>query len=210
MKTRNLLLLALLAMTGGCNLIAYPFVVLFHSADKKVKAEYKGLEEKKTALIVAASPGTEFEYPNARASVAMATTYELGSKVKNIVMVDWEKIDNFQREDMDWLGVSMADVGKKFDAQRVLYVDLIEYSTQEEFSVNLLRGRMTAEVRVYEMDSLTPDEPVYQTEVTMIFPEKAPVPMSDESTRAWVETQSIRNLSVDIARKFYNHTIPNK
>lgn len=209
MKKQSLFLISILFLVGGCNLFT-PIAVLFHSKEKKVKAEYKGLEEKKTVIIVEASPGTEFEFPNARANVALATAYELGSKIKKVTVVDWEKIDAFQRDDLDWLSLPVSEIGKKFDAQRVLYVDLIEYTTMEEFSVNLLRGRMIVDLRVYEMDGPRPDEPVYQTEVSVIYPENTPIPLSDESTKARVELQTIRNLAIDIVRKFYDHKIPKK
>ena len=73
-------------------------------------------------------------------------------------------------------------------------------------SVNLLRGRITAHIRIYDRQSAQPDKPCYETEVSIVFPEQGPLPMSD-SARMGIEQQTLVLFAEELARKFYKHKV---
>ena len=102
--------------------------------------------------------------------------------------------------------ITEAEIAAKFDAQRILYLDLIQFASRETDSVNLLRGRIWAQVRVYEIDSADPEKVAYETEVQVIYPEQAPTPISDNA-RIAVRQGSINLFAQELARKFYTHKI---
>jgi hypothetical protein len=204
-----LLLICLILPWAGCNILEFPFYVLFGSTSTTVKAEYTGLKNKRVALVVSGQPGIDFEYPYARMDVALASAQVISRHVENVTFVEQEKIDKFQQTDFDWYVLPMSEIADKFDAQQVLYLELIQFTLVETDSVNLLRGRIEAHLRVYDRQSPQPDIPSYETDIGVIFPEHGPVPMSD-SARMGVQQQSLMLFAEALARRFYKHKIPNK
>lgn len=193
-------------LLGGCNWLEYPLYVIFGDSKTRIKAEYPGLHEKKTAVLVMTTPAVDFEHPYAQFELASVLAQALGQNVKNAQLVDPEEIDRFQREDLDWLSLPIDEIGRKFGAQRVVYVDVIQYTTAEENSVNLLRGRIWADVSVYDMESAESTFPCYNSEIMVVYPEYAPLPMSS-GAQGRIEGESIRLFAEQVSRKFYDHRI---
>jgi len=206
---RTALLFILTIFLGGCNVLEYPVYVLFGSRSKKVKAEYTDLEGKKIAIMVAGRTAIDFEYPYARMDLALAAAQSIRQNVKKTEFVDQEKIDTYQREDIDWYSLPLSEIGRKFGAQRIVYLDLLQFSMTETNSVNLLRGRIEAQLRVYDMESDQGDIPCYESEVGVVYPEYAPRPRSD-SARIEVQRESILLFAEKLAQKFYDHKVPIK
>ena len=96
--TSTFILLGIVIWMGGCNFLSYPFYVLFGGQEAKVKAEYTGLEDALTAIVVAVGPATEFEHPMVRSNLAMASAYEIGEEVEGATFVDQQAIERFQQE----------------------------------------------------------------------------------------------------------------
>ena len=112
--------------SSGCNLLTYPTYILFGQTHQSVKAEYRDLAGKKIAIIVAGQPAIEFEQPYARMDLALVSAQSISDHVKNVTFADQDQIDRFQRESLDWYSVSISEIARKFDAQSVLYIDLIQ------------------------------------------------------------------------------------
>jgi len=201
------LALALIFSVSGCNYLTWPVYVLFGQSNKKVKAEYPGLKNQKTALIVATTPAVDFEYPYIRNDLALGITNVLSQHIKGIKFIPQEKIDAFISENLDWVSLPISQIAARFDAQRILYLDLYEFTLREPESVNLLRGRISAAVRVYEIDSPQPDQPVYQTELSNVYPESGPTFYSDTALMM-VRQRTLPPFVDQLARKFYDHKIP--
>jgi len=208
MKKRLLITITLLPIVtlAGCNLLEYPLYVLLGDSTVSVKAEYLGLRDKRIAVLVMTTPAVDFEHPYAQLELTNQLSLVLSRHVKDSQFVDPEEIDRFQREDLDWLRLPIHKIGQKFDAQRIVYLDIIQYTMSEENSVNLLRGRIWAEVSVYDMEATEPDTPCYTTEITVVVPEHAPVPIGG-GARQQIELQTIQMFAEELAHKFYDHKI---
>lgn len=206
---RYILIILLPFVAVGCNLLELPAYVLFGQSSKSVKAQYKGLKGTKTAIIIATGLAADFEYPNARMNVALASAQAIGEHVKKVEFVDATEIDTFQEENIDWAAIPFSSIGSKFDVQRILYLDIYQFTLYEENSINLLRGRISAAVRVYEMDSPNPDQPAYRDEIIVLYPEGYPMALSDAAMQN-VHFNTITIFADQLAKKFYNHKIPIK
>jgi len=204
-----LLLFSLLLPCCGCNLLEFPVYVIFGQSHTTVKAEYTGLQNQTVALIVSGQPAIDFDYPYARMDLALACAQAIGQHVKNVKFVDQEKIDQFQQAVFDWYVLPMSDIAARFEAQRLLYLELLQFTLVEIDSVNLLRGRISVQLRLYDMESDQPHTPSYESELAVVFPENAPLPMSD-ATRTALEQHTISLFADELARKFYKHKIPGK
>jgi hypothetical protein len=189
---------------GGCNYLAYPAYVLFGGNEKKVKAAYKNLKGKKIAIFVVSRPAFDFEYPYASMNIGLACAHTISKHVKDVTFVEQDKIQDFQLENLDWLSMPVSQIAKRFDAERLIYIDLYEFTMYEQGSITLVRGQVSADVRIYEMDSPAPDNETYKTEIKILVPPNAPVPASEESLYA-INQQSIMTFAEELAKIFYDH-----
>jgi len=194
-------------LLGGCNILQWPLYVLFGKGTTKVKAEYAGLKNQRIAIIVATGPGINFEYPYARTNVALASAQVIGKYVKNAQFVAQDKIEAFQMENLDWATLPVETIGRKFDATRILYLDLYHFTMHEENSVHLLRGHIRSSARVYEINGS--GKAVYQTDISVKWPEHGPRPMS-EATLARLQMETIVKFAKLLACKFYDHKVTAK
>jgi len=201
-KYLSLLLLPLLL--GSCNWLEYPAFIIFGKTHENVKAEYTNLKGKRVAIIIAGLPAIDFEDPYARMDMALASAELIRQEVKGVEFVDQEKIDRFQHENLDWISMPMSQIGKKFAADRVLYIELMQFTTVEPDSINLVRGQIWTQASIYEMDSPQPNVPAYETEIEVVYPEQGPLPMSD-TARIGARQQIIILFARDLSRKFHNH-----
>ena len=194
---------------GGCNLLELPAYVLFGQSHKSVKAEYRGLKGTTTAIIITTGPAVDFEYPYARTNVALAVAQAITENVKKVKFVDQDSIDIFQQENLDWASFPISRIGQKFGAQRVLYLDLYQFTMYEQSSINLLQGNATAALQIYEIDGPQPDRPAYRSEVAVQYPPNNPVAVSDAALLN-IRINTIKLFADQLARKFYNHKVPLK
>ena len=208
MNKRLVMIVVLLGVSilGGCNLLEYPLYVIFGDRTESVKAEYPGLRDKRIAVLVMTTPAVDFEYPYAQLELTNLVSLVLSQHVKGAQLVDPQEIDRFQREDLDWLRLSISEIGRKFDAEQIVYLDVIQYTMTEEKSVNLLRGRIWAEVSVYDMAAAQANRARYTTEVTVVYPEANPVPV-DGGARQHIELRTINMFAEELALKFYDHKV---
>lgn len=207
MRKDHLLLivcLPVLLLAAGCNLLEFPAYVLFGTTTETVKAEYKGLEEKRVAILIMTDSGVDFEFPYLRLDLALTAANHLKEKIDEITFVEQDKIDRFQRNDLDWNRLSMAEIGKRFQAQRILYLDVIHFSTFEENSIGLLRGRAEIDIRVYEIDSPTPEKPAYKSQLAILYPEDVPLALSDTAQQQ-VMQRTLYLFGTDLTKKFHTH-----
>jgi hypothetical protein len=195
---------ATLCVLPGCNLLEFPMYVLFGSSTVTVKAEYKGLEETRTALVIMTDSGTDFEFPYLRLDLALMAGTLMKEKIDELTLVDAETIIRFQRNDLDWYRLAMTELGKRFDAQRIVYLDVIRFSILEDNSIGLLRGRAEADVRVYDMTSDKPEKPVYQTAISITYPEQVPIPLSDTAQQQ-VMQRTLYMFGTELTHKFVDH-----
>lgn len=194
-------------LLGGCNIFEFPAYVLFGRTEKTVKAEYTSLVGHKSAILVVGPAGIDFEYPYARADLSLATSSFIRQNLDKVDFVDQETIDRFQYQHFDWYALPLSTVAHQLGADRLIYIELIQFSLVELDSVSLLRGRVLANVRIYEMESSKPDQAAYETEIFVLFPESAPVPMSDTAQIA-VRQRAIVMFADQLAKRFYRHKEP--
>ena len=160
-----LLLLPILAASGGCKLVA----LFANPPMKDVVAEYPYLTDKRICIVVRADQEMEFEFPNLRWEVADHVRVALEANIEGVTVVEPRRVVDFQNSNPDWELMDPAVVGKRFRADRVLEIDLTQYTTREPESPHLYRGYITAALSIYNTEY--PDsEPAYQAEVRTVYP----------------------------------------
>lgn len=199
-------LLVVLAVLPGCDLARYNAWLLFgEGAHVTVPAEFEGLKGKRVAVVVFADERTRYENYLAPLTLSMEVARELEQRVDGAKAVNPQRILRYQRENIDWDAADKTELGRLFDADYVLFIALVEYSTRELGSVNLYRGRITAEASLWDTDLPEREARVWrESAVGVLFPEKDPVGQlgySDRQIRAVTE----RLFAEKLIRKFHKH-----
>lgn len=144
------MLLAVVSL-GGCGAIGYlGYLIAPDMSKKDVKAEFAGLAGQRVAIVVFAGPDVLYDYPYARYELGASVKSELEKNVKGISVVSPRTVLKFQDETIDWEAMPRTEIGRKFDADYVLYIAVIEYQTQDPGSVGVYHGKVVAETSLYD------------------------------------------------------------
>ena len=201
-------MLGFIPLLASCNLLT-PFVVLAgHS--KKVAAEFDKLAGKRVAVLVWTEPATLFDYPHVRFELA---TYigdklfaEMGQRNLGTQVVDPRDVEDYLQKNLD-AQIDPYAVGRKFNADYVVYLELLEFQIRDAQAPQFLRGRIQASVSVHDIHAERESQRRYElTPVQCVHPEEAPVLMSATNSPV-IREATYRKFAEQVARKFYEHTI---
>lgn len=201
--------LALGPMLMGCQWFAAPFLLWGEEPTRSVPAEYPYLTGKKVLILVWADTDTLFEYPQVQLEVsehvaaAITSADELAKKKgPRVAIVPNRQVTTYQRNEPHWDRAHPGAIGKEFSADRVLMLELTQYTTREPESTHLYRGRIAGNIKVY--DPAYPDaRPTYKSSVEVAYP--------PESQGEWgTDDRAIRKASMElfasqVATKFFEH-----
>ena len=189
--------MAVLGATG-CQLIG-----LFFHSDKEVKAEYPFLAQKRICLIVRADLETQSMYPHVQFEIADHVRGELEANIRPVTVIDPRKVVDFQRADPSWETLDPAAIGKRFGADRVLEIDLTQYTTREPENEYLYRGHIAAAIRIYQVEYPN-SKPSYKAQVQVAYPERGGQWGMDERS---IRAASMELFAHEVAGKFFDHTV---
>lgn len=199
-----LLLAALLVPMAGCRLLATPILLWGSEPTKQIPAEFPHLQNKKVCTLVWAEMDTLFEYPQVQYELSEHVRAALEGTVPGISFIPNRQVVDFQRRTPEWERSDPVVLGARFGAERVLMIELTQYGTREPDSPHLYRGRISANVKVY--NAARPNTaPVYRTVVETVYP--------PDSVGQWgSDDRSIRRgtmeaFASDVAGKFYDRTV---
>ncbi len=159
-------------------------------------AAFPGLEEKKVAVVVV-SNSELFGPTSTSTELGNRINRLLAKKVKDIQLVDSQKIDNWIDEN-GWDMIDFVSIGRGVEADMVLAIDVDSLSLHD--GATMFKGRTNVHVVVYDMQS---GQEVFSSSPPQIeFPTTAGVPATSTSEREF------RKLFLDavagrIARNFY-------
>jgi len=205
-------LLFALAITTGCNFAGLLVAPLQDVPDRRnVTAEYTGLQNRTVAVLVNADEVTLFGHPNADANVARAVSGRIASLVPGAQVVNPKDIIKFQQDNPYWNTLLYAELIKKLDVDRVVSVDLVDYTTNEPGNVHVMRGRVSANIGVIERagtqtTTSDPDNLAYAKLVTIEFPKESTVGVVN-ADRQTIELGMLDRFSREVAHLFADHVI---
>jgi len=196
--------LAAVAGTGGCWLV--PYFVQDRHPKETIKAEYP-LEADRLIIIPYASTEVLFSDPRLPLEISRDLINEIAKRLgpKRVkIFINPVEVQRWQEANLEWPNISLVEMGKGFNADTVLYVELERYSLMEENSANLYRGRVRARIKVVQ--PAAPHNPVYETVVETVFPERAPVGVTS-STEQSVRTYTNLVFAENVVDKFIDHEV---
>jgi len=190
---------------SGCGRLLYFFGPWGRT--KTVPAEYSGLRNRSAAVVIFTDEKTQYQYPWVSLNLATMISSKLSRNVRGLTVVDPQKVSAYQRENLRWAEMDRAALGKALDADFVVYVSLVEFSTVEAGYVDLIRGRVNGEAKLY--DSSKPEDKacVWSSArgITAAYPKTPTVRTAGNEAR--VRSMILQLFSDKVARKFYSYKI---
>lgn len=174
---------------------------------KPVPAEYPYLAGKKACVVVWAEPETLFEYPNVQLEISEFVGNALTRNVQGLTLTPNRQVAELQKKNRDWERVSPAKIGTHFGVERVIVIELAQYSMRDVENPHLLRGRINAAMKVY--DTAYPDAgPSYKTSVDAAYPPDSPGKWG--SDERGIRRGAMEAFAEAVSRKFFDHRVKAK
>lgn len=182
-RTLLSLVASAVAVTAGCDMASLAY---FLAPEQRLDAKMKHLasedKKKEPRVVVLTWAGletrAEFIHADRQLSELLAQNLRQMAEASSekIAFVPSRKVEEFKNNYPGWRGMDLAEVGRKFDAQYVVYLEINSLSLYETGSLNqLLRGR--ASITVSLVDVAKPDDAPMSETFSCIYPGDAPGPI---------------------------------
>ena len=201
-------LLALIPMTAACNWLTPLIFVGEHK--KEISAEFSKLAGTRVAVLVWTPPETIFDYQFARFELSSYVSDKLAAEMAgekaSVDLVDPRDVEDFIEKDPD-AQLDPRRVGEHFDADYVVFLELLLFQIRDPEQPQFLRGRISASVAVHDVRA-DPDMPqsFELAPVETVYPEHAPILMNPTNS-LMIREQTYRKFAEEVARKFYDYTV---
>jgi hypothetical protein len=197
-----------LPLLAACNLLTP--IVLVIEPTKKVLPEFDKLAGKRVAVLVWAQPATLFDYPHTRFELAAYVGDKIYAEMRQrelgTQVVDPREVEDFLQKNLD-AQIDPYAVGRRFNADYVVYVELLEFQVRDPQAPQFLRGRIHAGVSVHDVQAAGAAPRRYELlPVQCIHPEENPVPLT-ATNAPLIREATYRKFAELVARKFYEHTV---
>jgi hypothetical protein len=143
----------------------------------KVRAAYKGLAGHSVGIMVWAGRGLRLDYPSVQLDIASGLQHKFHlaqtiAKSKDLIGTTFpirpESIVKYQEIYPQIEGMDITDVAPKIGVQRLIYIEINDFSTRPEPTVELFRGSIDASIKVIAKVVFT------DSDVHAIYPENSP------------------------------------
>jgi hypothetical protein len=211
-----LLALSLAGLSAGCQLLG---VMAAKSPDVPVGPKYKGLAGQKVAVMVWADRATSIDWPHLQLDVTRGIHSRLSDavhvkkppeEIKGTTFVAPESVVRFQHDHPEIETESVIDIAPKIDITRLVYVEINEFSTRPEESLQLYRGSMSGNLKVVEVVNGRARIAYQEENIKVVYPEDSPeegIPGGDDIQ---MYEKTLDAFSTEVANRFLTHIEPRK
>ncbi len=212
-KTFGLVLLAILAATlGGCQLVS----AVGSAIPVTVDAEYTGLKAQKVAVMCWVDRGIRIDYPQLQLDTAtfiqtQLTSHKDDSDLKKSTW-PWEprSVVRFQREHPELEGRPINEYAQRITGvTRLIYIEVDQFSTRGDETVQLKRGRMLGRVKVLEIADGKAKIVYEKQNLEVAFPPDRPDGVLD-MPEPQIYGQTVGLFGTAVAQLFYSYQIERK
>lgn len=176
-------MLTMLLALSGCQVAGWVAHGLTpEEGPEVIEPEYQGLIGKTVAVMVAVDERSTS--PVAARRICEHVTSRLGSEVRDIRVVDSRQIVKFMRENPDWIATPYGDLVREMKVDRIVHIDVAQFTTHEAGNKELWQGSLIARVGIIEADAKDPHKFAYVTNQQVQYPSDQPIGMlrSNEET----------------------------
>ena len=189
--------LLLTTAAAGCSALSTITWVI--NGDRKVEAEFPGLEGKRVAVVCISDAQSYASPTSPPMLLARTVTDILRLKVKEVEMVRQDEIADWMDHN-DWNSIDYREIGAGVKADMVVAIELRSYSLHEDKT--LYKGRAAFDVKVY--DTAHSGNVVWRTTDEFSFPRNSAVPVTETKESTFAK-QFAFMLATRVSRCFYDY-----
>lgn len=196
-------------LISGCAAVAW----FASSVPKSEDAKYKGLAKQRVAVMIWAERNTRVDYQTIQLDLGNTIQATLLGKadqadVENIQFpYEVRSVIRFQKEHPELEGRGITEYAQRISGiTRMIYVEIGDFSTRSDVAVQLMRGAITANVKVLEISG-GKSKVVYEVNnLRSYFPPKQKEGVIDVPEQA-IYAGTVQAMGQQIAELFYGHII---
>ena len=207
MKLLTIGLLLLMLTLSGCAAIG---VAANAMPAPMRRPEYTGMTNQTIGVMVWADRGIQIDWPSLQVDLANGIQKKLEAQVKAKELlgakypVQPASIVRYQRDHPEIEAMQITEVAPKFGVSRLIYIELDDFATRSDMSVELFRGQAKGNVRVLEIENGKAKVAWEKPDVYVAYPKKAPKEGIPSAGDARMYTGTIDAYSTTIAQLFYS------
>ena len=146
MKTRAVVVLGISLLLAGCGLFGGNKAPQgFTSA-----TDYPGLADKSVAIVVYAPRATLEEYTGAREEISSFLVAKMRERMPTTRLVAPREVIYFQDDTLNWTSLTERDIGRHFSVEKVLFIQILDYSTRPIVGYGNMQGHLRAQCRIVD------------------------------------------------------------
>ncbi len=172
------------------------------------QAEYTGLAGKSFAVVATGSRMMEADHPGLTARLIQRVNDRLIVNAAPSYAIPSADLLTVLYNAPHWPALTRGEVAEMLGVERLVVIEIIEYSLHEPGNQYVWDGVASVLVTVYESDSGLPDDPVYEKAIRVTFPDARGF-MRTDIPEAAVTSELSNRLVNRIAWLFYDHEEPN-
>jgi hypothetical protein len=210
----------LLPTLAGCAQIGAAGGLIAQAIPKNVDAAYKGLAGQQVIVMVWADPGVRLDKPDLQEDVAAAVQDKLISIQKDekpdalkgaTFPVPTSTVIQYQEDHPEVEYQPATDVAAKLKGSRLIYVEVTDFATRSDASLELYQGHLSAHVRVVEMTDAGQDKVDAKVAydggtISVSYPPKE---LNKDGlpggTDQAISSKTVDAFATDLAKRFYLH-----
>ncbi len=202
--------LALALPIAGCGLFQKP-----ERPAANLLNPYNGLADKSLAIVIYVPSATLNEYPGTREEISSFLTSQMREHLPTTRLLNPADVADWQNRTLNWFALPGRDIAKHFGVDRVLFIEVLQYSTRNILVHSDLQGRLRARCRIIDAadivgaqgTALTPpaDEATWSGIVDVVWPPYRPLDptQTDESA---VRLRTLESFAQALVRPFHTPT----
>lgn len=173
-----------------------------------ISAEYTGLQDKSFAVVCVADRAVQAEEPGLVARIVTRVNERLALNAGASHFIRSDDLLATLYNAPQWSAMSPGDVAEMLGVERLVWIEVLEYRLHEPGNRHVWDGVLLASVRVYESDSGLPNDPMFERQILVRFPDSSGY-LEEEIPAAAVSTELSNRLVNRAAWLFYEHDEPN-
>lgn len=174
----------------------------------KVQAEYTGISGKSFAVVATGSRMMEADHPGLTARLIQRVNDRLILNANPSYAIPSADLLTVLFNTPQWPALTRGQVADMLGVERLVVIEIIEYSLHEPGNPYLWDGVASVLVQVFESDSGMPDDPVFEKAIRLTFPDARGF-MRTDLPEAAVTSELSNRIVNRVSWLFYDHEEPN-
>lgn len=203
-------MMATIVAACGCQETGSLLYTLKADDTKKVKAESSELEKKRICIWVWIDDDVLFEHPNLRPDIANHVKSALSQQVE-CTFVDPATVEQYQRSDYESDQLGVVPIGRHFEADRVLHVEVSEFRTRPTATPSLFQGTIRTQCTLYDCTGEEKDTSekrrLWTKKIDVVYPETRSLGQN-ETDDVQIRSNTLLVFADLLAKCFYIHDEP--